>query len=937
MDKAFLFVMALQLLSMSSSVLAEDDLAPVRLFSNASYDLNANMRILEDPTNELTIDQVATQKYDADFISHGKGIPNLGISQSTYWIKTKVIYPDSYPNKDNRKKWFLEVGRSNLDISELFIPETDGVYTVITSDTRSEFSEKEVVHVNSVFPVTTLLDQEVMFYIKIKSKTSMYFPVTLWTPEGFAKKVAIEEFLYGVFLGAMTILLTYNLFLYVSVRDVGYLYYVFYLGSITLVDVLESGHGTIHIGSFLGFIEREYILLLLSVTAISTMLFAKNFMSTAKDYPMLDFTLNFMAIISLMTACVFFVTEYKVASIWNQLAFTGFMPIFLCIVAYCWFHGNQNAKFLFFAWIFNVVGLTVFSGISIKLLPTNVFTLSALPLGILAEAVLLSFALSNRIKNESNAVLLADRKAMLSLSRYESVFNNAREGMYEMSLAGKVISANPAILRMFGFDDFRQLCGCGSAFGSHLFRDTNSQFREMLGGEVSSNDLCFIRKRGEKVWAHHSARLIFGKNGSPSHIEGTILNVTQQKLKEIAVKGQEREHTEKVIAEASTNAKSEFLANMSHEIRTPLTAIIGFSESLKEVNLSPSEKKSATDLVVDNSHTLLRLINDILDFSKIEADKLDVEELVVNVSEVVGSIREPFVARAKEKGLRFDVVYRYPIPSIVLSDPTRISQVLGNLCENAIKFTEKGSVLLVVSWNEEINKLQFEVIDSGLGVLCDDQQKLFQVFDQADTSSTRAHGGSGLGLAISQKLAVMMGGNIEVLSEVNKGSVFTFTVGAKLPESMVWIRSAEFSPSLSSPLSPSHKTKKSFAASNFSGTVLLAEDNIVNQKLIERVLKKTGVSVVVVSDGVEACDYCDSALPDFILMDINMPNRDGLEATRYIRDKGHTLPIYALTAETSKEELDKAIDAGCDGFLSKPLNKELLVNAMAEHLSVKLG
>ena len=255
---------------------------------------------------------------------------------------------------------------------------------------------------------------------------------------------------------------------------------------------------------------------------------------------------------------------------------------------------------------------------------------------------------------------------------------------------------------------------------------------------------------------------------------------------------------------------------------------------------------------------------------------------------------------------------------------------MSNLCANAIKFTDAGSVVLVVSWDEEINKLKFEVIDSGLGVEEEIKEKLFQVFDQADTSSTRQHGGAGLGLAISKRLANIMGGDITVLSKAGTGSVFTLTIGAKFPQNMMWIRINDLS---SVPLDQlAHGLNKMPNVPQLSGVVLLAEDNIVNQKLIEKVLKKTGVSVVVVSDGVEACDYCDKSLPDFVLMDINMPNCDGLEATKYLRERGYTIPIYALTAETSKEEIDKALDVGCDGFLSKPLDRVLLFSALAENI-----
>ncbi|MBV1921926.1 MAG: PAS domain-containing protein, partial [Pseudomonadales bacterium] len=577
------YMIIIAFLSVNSPTFAQEGIQPVRLFSGSNYDLNSNMRLLEDPTNELTIDQVSSKKYDADFVTNNDGIVNLGITQSTYWIKLNVIFPSSYPNIDEEKQWFLEVGRSNLDIAELFILEMDGIYNVISSDNRSNYSEKDVIHVNSVFPITTFLDHEMLLYIKVKSSTSIYLPLTLWTPEGFTKKVFIEEYIYGIFIGAMTVLLTYNLFIYASIRDIGYLYYVFYLGCITISVFLESGHGMIHISQTFGFLNREYILPFISLSSVFTMLFAKDFMSTAKEYPRLDSILNFMTLLSIINTLMYFISEYHVTSQWYQVYFTLAMPVFLGIVAYCWSQGNQNAKFLFFAWIFNIIGFSIFNGVTSNILPTTTITLSALPVGILAEAILLSFALSNRIKNNSHIALMADREAMVSLSRYESVFNNAREGMYKISLSGEVVSANPAIIRMFGFDNIQQLSRSGKVFCSNIFSDTNSQFKEMLTIGVSSNDLCFMGHNGNTVWARHSARLILGTSGEASHIEGTILNVTQLKLRQIAIKEQERERTKKVIAENSASAKSEFLANMSHEIRTPLTAIIGFGEALKDV------------------------------------------------------------------------------------------------------------------------------------------------------------------------------------------------------------------------------------------------------------------------------------------------------------------------------------------------------------------
>ena len=269
-------------------------------------------------------------------------------------------------------------------------------------------------------------------------------------------------------------------------------------------------------------------------------------------------------------------------------------------------------------------------------------------------------------------------------------------------------------------------------------------------------------------------------------------------------------------------------------------------------------------------------------------------------------------------------MYQYPLPGILIGDPLRISQVLKNLCSNAIKFTEKGSVVLSVLWDSKRNKLVFEVIDSGVGMSEEVQHNLFQIFDQADTSSTRQHGGTGLGLAIAQKLAVLMGGGIAVVSKVGKGSALTFDVAGELPPHVDWLQDHD----VRSKKDRARKRNMLKSIPKLSGTVLLAEDNVVNQKLIERVLKKTGVNVITAADGVEACEACDNALPDFVLMDINMPRRNGMEAVKYLRDRGYQIPIYALTAEVDQVEIDKALAAGCQGVLTKPLNTRKLFEVL---------
>ncbi len=900
----------------------------VRLFSKGSYPLNLFMMVLKDDTNALTMDQIATPEYQQKFVKNDKKIINFSISNSTFWVKLKLIYPDAYPNKEEVKRWYLELARANIDIAELFIEEYDGVYEVFSSDMRSAYSDRKIQHVNSVFPIDILIGQELTLYAKLKNRTSMYLLGTIWSPAKFVTKVANMEYIYGVLFGGMLILLLYNLFLYFSVRDISYLYYVLYLGGITSFDFLEIGHGMVHATEYFGDIKREYILFVIWETAIAGILFAKSFMSIKENHPRVDGFLNLLMITAFISAIVTAFSSYETGAFFNLIFMMIFLPSYLSVIVYCWYMGNQNAKYFFFAWISNIAGLLIFSGVTYQVVPVTPLTLSAAPLGILVEAVALSFALANRIKNEQALALFAGSQAMSNLSKFQSVFENAREGMYTMTMEGVFVSSNPSMVRTFGFEDTKELSFHGKDLAKMLFNNSRKEYEDFLAQGLSGNDLCFFRRDGNKVWATHNAKLIVDAFGDPHHIEGTVVNITQSMLKDIAIQEREKERVEKDIAEASTSAKSEFLSNMSHEIRTPLTAIIGFSESLKDETLTKSERGNAVKLVVSSSHVLLQLINDILDFSKMEAGKLGVEHVTVNLIDMVERIRDECSVLAERKQLDFDIVYRYPLPGILMGDPLRIAQVLKNLCSNAIKFTDKGSVVLSVLWDNKCNKLVFEVIDSGVGMSDEVQHNLFQIFDQADTSSTRRYGGAGLGLAISQKLAVLMGGSITVMSEVGKGSSFTFDVGGELPLNVDWLQGHDV-------LSKEDRARKNHTLKvvpKLSGTVLLAEDNVVNQKLIERVLKKTGVNVIIAADGVEACEACDKALPDFVLMDINMPRRNGIEAVKYIRRQGYQVPIYALTSEMDQAEIDKILTAGCQGVLTKPLNTRKLFEILDERM-----
>ena len=407
--------------------------------------------------------------------------------------------------------------------------------------------------------------------------------------------------------------------------------------------------------------------------------------------------------------------------------------------------------------------------------------------------------------------------------------------------------------------------------------------------------------------------------------EEIFQQTTFNKLRNLQTRQQvELAHKEKEVAERTAQLKQQFMANMSHEIRTPMNAIVGMTRLLQSKNPMPEQKRylSAIQQSADN---LLVIINDILDLSKIEAGKIVIEQTDFSLREVVNSVRDMLLLKAEEKNIEFRLTVDESIPYRVVGDPTRINQILINLAGNALKFTEKGFVEIKVTKQKTTDKkhlIQFDVIDSGIGIASDYVGKIFDSFTQAGTDVTRKFGGTGLGLTISKQLTELMSGDIKVASEIGVGT--TFSVLLPLNESEVQTETIDNTVVDEQTMLKLNKVK-----------LLLVEDNEFNRMVAEDTLKELipGVIIDIAVNGQEAVDRVQQETYDVLLMDIQMPVMDGVTATRTIRTTlappACHVKIIAMTANVLQEDVQQYFDAGMNAYVSKPFHTDELLLKMA--------
>jgi len=538
-----------------------------------------------------------------------------------------------------------------------------------------------------------------------------------------------------------------------------------------------------------------------------------------------------------------------------------------------------------------------------------------------------------------------------SESQHRAVIETAVDGIIIIDKLGTVRMYNPACETMFGFslDDVVgrnvKMLMPSPYFDEHdryLQNYAETRERKIIG---IGRQVIGRRKDGTTFPMELSVgETVIG--GNPLFV-GVLRDITMNKASEEALRRSEGNLQERVVeledardrlekhksemaelaaqasaarqaADSANQAKSEFLAIVSHEIRTPMNAIIGFARMLDEAGLAKPHGEYAS-MILRAGDALMTILNDILDLSKIEAGRIDLEEVVFPVADKLKVIEELWLAPAQQKDLYLRTAIASDVPAVVLGDPMRIRQVLFNLVNNAIKFTFSGGVTVKASLGHRTGtglELRFEVHDTGIGIPADKQAIIFDAFTQADSSTNRRHGGTGLGLNICKRLVDMMGGRIGVESEPGVGSTFWFTVACREATSIAIDR---------------EYADVAVEKPGRAMRILLAEDHALNQMMIRIMLEAAGHQVEVVDDGLQAVHAVRSRPYDVVLMDISMPELDGVQATRRIRElegPERRIPIIALTANAMKGDREKFLAAGMTDYLSKPIHIKSLIRAL---------
>ncbi|MCP4397148.1 MAG: response regulator [bacterium] len=787
------------------------------------YPLGLHVAFFKDQTEILGIDDVTSAKYAQQFTPSSEFIPNFGVAHAVYWVRFHVRNETRHTTE-----WRLQMENPYIDYVDLYLPNPDAYedrFTVKRSGAKIPFHEWETAHRSFMFPLTLPPQAERTYYLRVENDDGILLQMTLWTNAAFFEHSYSEQLWYGFYFGSIAILACYNLFIFFSLRDRSYLYYVLFVTAWGLKELCAEGFSYQYLFPHAPVWNEVLDILSGLLSAFFALRFTAHFLQMATYSPRLNRLMTLLCTGWIILAgASYFVTLDKVAPIINVVT-VGTLLMILIVPLKFWYDGYRPARYFVLAWTSFLVTALMAVLASMGILPTLEFWVNTYPVGFIVLMLLLSLALADRI-NELKAQ--AEQKRL------------------------------------------------------------------------------------------HSLEL--------------------QKAKE--------------AAETANQAKSTFLANMTHELRSPLNAILGFAQVMARSRTLSPEQQENIGIIRRNGDHLLTLINQVLDLSKIEAGRTTLNGTNFDLHRLLHDIEDMFALKADNKHLQLMFENDETVPQYVRTDEVKLRQVLINLLNNAIKFTNEGGVAVRVrrerfSDPERVEaftiNLHFEIEDSGPGIAPEEIDTMFEAFGQTETGR-QSQEGTGLGLPITRKFVQLMGGDITVSSDVGRGTTFKFDILCEPANSIDSHQSTIVNRVVA--LKPGQPRYR----------ILIVDDRWANRKLVVKLLKPLGFDLREAVNGQEAIDIWEAWKPHLIWMDMRMPVMDGYETTKRIkaaetatnkefRMKDEALEnmkhetrntkIIALTASSLEEERAVVLKAGCDDYLRKPFRDTELFELMSTHIGVR--
>ena len=882
--------------------------SPIAVVDNIDkpFDLNPYVETIEDPHHEYKLEDIQAGKYDHLWQRNTQRYFIGKNFNSKYWFRLtlqwqgeantpSVLYVDSQPQL--------------LARISVVLPDMQGTSRLVSTGSLESYNSRDIPRPQIGFklPLTVGKTQTIFGWVN-NSETSVLplLPLYLISETGYDNIEDQVVIILAAFYAMMAALWLYNMCLFVTLREPVYGLYILFLASATWTCSFTDGTSHLWLWAEKPALNvwvpevNGIVMVMIYLAFVKQALNGATFWSGFKKLYRIVFGLGCVALLHNL-----FSTDFSMSAIVVQVYPGLVLPFTLVLIIMATRKKQPTAGYLLVAEIMTISGGTSYMLMIQGILPIHPITIWALHWGFASESLLLSLALAARTR-------IAQQQRQDALKNYEQLYEDSLQGFFQYYINEDRLSCNTSLAKMFGWDNKEEL------YANHQLQMFNEAFADQNVARIISQSgsitgyECLVTspKLNKPVWILLNAQLIKDHEGKYLRIDGSMIDITDRKQAEQA-------ELDRATADNKNAAKSQFFASMSHELRTPLTAILGYSETAIPPDVSSQQKQNSLEIIHRSGKHLLQIINDILDLSKVEAQKLDVERIQVYLFQLMEEVSDTLTVLSRQKNLYFTIHYQYPLPKIFTSDPTRIKQVLLNLCGNAIKFTESGGVSVDVSCSKEQQTLTFAIKDTGFGLKPEQVDNLFEAFTQADASTTRNYGGTGLGLYLSKQLAQKLGGDIKVASIYGTGSSFTFTVATANLNNAEWLAGS----------------LQTITVPKLSGSVLYAEDNLDNQNLVKAIVEKTGATITLVSNGKEALEACAQQTFDLVFTDIRMPIIDGVELTKALLERYATLPVVAISATLIDKEIEEFRAVGFKEMLRKPVERKAIYAVLTEYLN----